>query len=402
MDSKLEPRPNAGLYEEYEQEIGRPLFLPLSRTKQFRTLLVIVLGTFAFVALLFFGVGYIVGTYRPKPKEPIPVKPSTLASVLPKLIEQNRPVFVWGPSGAGKSSVINQVGQAMKRKVADVRMSQLDSIDLRGFPVPDTKKKQMEWLPADFLPRKGDPAGILFLDEMNGAMPAVASACYQLILDRRIGQYELPDNWSIVAAGNNQGDRGITFQMAAPLANRFLHIDYEVDATDWQNRAQIDDIHPHIRAYLKLKTAALHNFDGVQNPRCFPTPRSWYAADAIYKGDFSAGEKFELIKGTVGEGAAGEFTGFCRDIKDMPDIDHILMDPKRAQLPGSLPVMHAVVTTLSDKTRAANFAKVMDYVERLGREIQVVFVREAAAKDKNILSTKRYVDWGLANADILV
>lgn len=387
--------------QSYEEEIGRPLFLPLSRTKQFRILLLIVVSTFTFVAALFFGIGYLVATRNP-PKETKPVKPSVLAHVLPKLLDDRQPVFIWGPSGAGKSSVVSQIAQATKRSLADVRVSQLDSIDLRGFPMPDTKKKQMEWLPADFLPRKGDAPGVLFLDEMNGGMPAVASACYQLILDRRIGQYELPDNWSIVAAGNNQGDRGITYQMAAPLANRFLHIDYEVDSTDWLMRAADDDIHPHIRAFIKLKTHALHAFDTTANPRCFPTPRAWYGVDRIYKRDYTAGEKFELIKGTVGEGAAGEFTGFVRDIKDMPDIDSIMMDPKRAQLPGSTPVTHAVVMTLSDKTKASNFDRVMDYVERLSREIQVAFVRAATARDKNILSTGRYAKWGLANQDILV
>lgn len=330
------------------------------------------------------------------------MKPSDIASILPSLLADGMSVFLWGPSGAGKSSVVRQMAANNNLLLADVRVGQLDSIDIRGFPWPDGKKKQMEWLPADFLPREGDPPGILFLDEMNSAEPAVSGACYQLILDRRIGKYKLPDNWGIVAAGNNQGDRGITYQMAAPLANRFLHIDYEVDSTDWLMRAADDDIHPHIRAFIKLKTHALHAFDTTANPRCFPTPRAWYGVDRIYKRDYTAGEKFELIKGTVGEGAAGEFTGFVRDIKDMPDIDSIMMDPKRAQLPGSTPVTHAVVMTLSDKTKASNFDRVMDYVERLSREIQVAFVRAATARDKNILSTGRYVKWGLANQDILV
>ena len=90
---------------------------------------------------------------------------------------------------------------------------------------------------------------------------------------------------------------------AAPLANRLLHIDYEVDSTDWLMRAADDDIHPHIRAFIKLKTHALHAFDTTANTRCFPTPRDWYGVDRIYKRDYTAGEKFELIKGTVGEGA---------------------------------------------------------------------------------------------------
>ena len=330
------------------------------------------------------------------------MKPSDIASILPSLLADNMSVFLWGPSGAGKSSVVRQMAANNNLLLADVRVGQLDSIDIRGFPWPDGKKKQMEWLPADFLPREGDPPGILFLDEMNSAEPAVSGACYQLILDRRIGKYKLPDNWGIVAAGNNTSDRGVTYQMPAPLANRFEHIDFEIDQTDWLRQAAIDDIHPHFRAYLKIKSHALHVFDPVQNPRSFPTPRSWYMADKIYKGNYTPNQRLELIKGAIGEGAAGEFFGFVRDIKDMPDIDHIMMDPRRAPLPGSTPVTHAVSMTLSDKAKAGNFAKLMDYIERLGREFQVAFVRAAVAREKNILNTERYIKWALANQNIMV
>lgn len=329
------------------------------------------------------------------------MKPSVLATELPFLIENRRPVFLWGKSGVGKSSVVNQIAQAMGRKVSDARMSQLDSIDLRGFPMPDTKKKTMEWLPADFLPRAGDPPGILFLDEFNGAMPATASAGYQLILDLRIGAYVLPKNWSIVAAGNGQDDRGITYQMAAPLSNRFVHLEYTLDSDDWQARASVDDIDPRIRAFLRLKPGALHIFDSTVNPRSFPTPRTWYFADEIVKAKRAPAAQLELLKGCIGEGAAVEFTAFCTQLKDMPDIDQIMLDPKKAPLPVSQPVMHAVVCALADRTKAANFPRIMDYVERMQREFQTVFIHDVGKREKPILSTRRYADWILANQHVI-
>lgn len=330
------------------------------------------------------------------------MKPSVIASVLPELIAMRRPIFLWGKPGIGKSSVVNQVAAAMKRQLNDVRLSQLDSIDLRGFPVPNLKDKRMDWLPASFLPGPKSPPGVLFLDEFNGAMPAVMSPAYQLILEHRIGDYVLPDNWSIVAAGNGGDDRGITHQMPAPLNNRFVHIDFELDATDWQLRATDDGIHPHIRAYLRMKPGSLHVFDSVANPRSFPTPRSWYFVNELYCKNFAAGELFELIKGTIGEGAAGEFIGFVRDIKDMPDIDSIMMDPKGAKLPGSQSVMHAVITTLSDKTKASNFGRLMGYVTRLPTEFQIVYARHAIAKDPNVTGCKEYAAWGLANQNVIM
>lgn len=330
------------------------------------------------------------------------MKPSAIAAVLPELIKARRPVFIHGKSGVGKSSVVHQITASMKRRLTDARASQMDSIDVRGFPVPDMKKKSMEWLPADFLPRESDPPGVLFLDELNGAMPTVASALYQLILDHRIGSYILPKNWSIVAAGNNMDDRGVTHQMPAPLNNRFVHIDFDLNADDWLIKAADDDVHPHIRAYLRLKPGSLHVFDSAVNPRSFPTPRSWYFADELYKTGYSSDNMLELLKGTVGEGAAAEFLGFVKSIADMPNIDSILMDPEGAKLPGNQAVMHAVVTTLESKTSVSNFARLMKYAKRLPREIQVVFVRAVIKKTPAIENTKEYMAWGLANQDILM
>jgi len=331
------------------------------------------------------------------------MKPSTIAKVLPKLMASKTSVFLWGKSGVGKSTVVKQVANELSLKLNDVRLSQLDSIDLRGFPCPDLKAGKMHWLPADFLPKETDPPGILFLDECNAALPAVASGAYQLILDRAIGSYKLPDHWAIVAAGNNVGDRGVTHSMPAPLNNRFIHLDFEIDADDWARQAQKDGIHRNIRSYIRFQPASLHDFDSAINPRNFPTPRSWYMVNTIYNDGYSPTETFEILKGVIGEGHAAKFVGYCRDIASMPDIDSILLNPDEAKLPGSQAVMHAVVTTLvDDKTTTSNFDRIMRYVARLPREIQVVFVRGATTKDEAIYQCPSYMDWGLANQDILI
>lgn len=332
------------------------------------------------------------------------MKPSVIKQVLPELFAMRRPVFIHGPSGAGKSSVVRQVCGAHDLMLRDVRMSQLDSIDLKGFPVPDIQRGVMKWLQADFLPTKDDPPGVLFLDEMNAAMPAVLSPAYQLILDLRLGDYEFPDHWRIVAAGNAAGDRGVTHQMPAPLNNRFLHIDYTIDADDWHKQALEDGIDRMIRSYLRLKPASLHVFDSAKNPRSFPTPRTWYFADQILKRKLKATVQHELLVGTIGEGAAAELTGFIKNAADMPDLDSIAMNPSGAKLPGNQSVMHAVVTTLVDeKVTASTFDRYMLYVERLPVEIQVVFVRSCVAKDEDgTTSCAAYQDWAIKNQSALV
>ena len=141
--------------------------------------------------------------------------------------------FIWGSPGVGKSSIIGQLARSLNLALRDIRALLLDPVDLRGLPyVADGRSK---WATPEFLPQEG--AGILLLDELNSAPAMVQAAFYQLILDRRLGEYTLPDGWVIIAAGNRDGDRAHTTRMPTPLRNRFVHLEFEVDAQEWSEWA---------------------------------------------------------------------------------------------------------------------------------------------------------------------
>ena len=193
------------------------------------------------------------------------MQPSSIRTALPRLIEKQRPVFLWGAPGVGKSDVVGQIATDLKLELRDVRLSLLDPIDLKGFPVVDTAKKQMKWLPADFLPTKG--RGLLFLDEMNSAPQSVQAAAYQLILNRKIGDYKLPDGWAVLAAGNRSSDRSVVHAMPAALANRFVHLDFDIDVNDWNYWAMTNGMHDDLRAFIQFRPNLLHSFDAASNPR---------------------------------------------------------------------------------------------------------------------------------------
>jgi hypothetical protein len=327
------------------------------------------------------------------------MKPSSIRTTLKHLITKKRPPFIWGAPGVGKSDVVRQVADDMKFELRDVRLSLLDPIDLKGFPTIDATKKLMKWLPADFLPTKGK--GILFLDEMNSAPQSVQAAAYQLVLNRKIGDYELPTSWAVVAAGNRASDRSVVHAMPAALANRFVHLDFDVNVEDWSHWAMNNEIHLDIRAFIRFRPNLLHSFDANTNPRAFPTPRSWVFVDDIYKNNLPADDEFELIKGTVGEGAAAEFSGFVRQIKDLPTIDQVLLDPDGTKLPSNPSAQYAMVTALDSKATTGNLARIMKYIERMPVEFQTVFVRSAIRRDSKLTGTKSYVDWGLKNSSVL-
>lgn len=328
------------------------------------------------------------------------MKPSSLRTAIPKLIAKQRPAFLWGAPGVGKSDLVAQVAEDNKLELRDVRLSLLDPIDLKGFPTIDTVKKQMKWLPADFLPKEGK--GLLFLDEMNQAPQSVQGAAYQLVLNRRIGEYELPEGWSVMAAGNRAGDRSIVHTMPSALANRFVHLDYDVNVDDWNMWAMENKLHDDLRAFIQFRPNLLHSFDPLTNPRAFPSPRSWAFVNDIYKDGYSEDDQLEMIKGTVGEGAAAEFSGFVRLIKDLPRVDQVLIDPDGTKVPESPAGMYAMVTALDAKATTNNLARIMTYTDRLPVEFQTVFVRSAIRRDPALTGTKCYMNWGIKNQAVLL
>ncbi|NQW80057.1 MAG: AAA family ATPase [Polaromonas sp.] len=327
------------------------------------------------------------------------MKPSAIRQALPRLLAKNRAAMLWGAPGVGKSDLVASVAADMKIELRDVRLSMLDPVDLKGFPTISTNKKQMSWLPADFLPTKGK--GILFLDEINHAPQAVQAPAFQLVLNRKLGDYELPVGWSVMAAGNRASDRSIAHAMPAALANRFVHLDYDVNVEDWNNWAMESGIHTDIRAFIRFRPNLLHSFDAASNPRAFPSPRSWSFVNDIYKDHLSQDTEFELIKGTIGEGASAEFSGFVRLIKDLPTVDAVLLDPQKTRLPESPAAQYALATALDAKTTVGNITRVMQYMERMPVEFQVLFMRSAIRRDDKLTGTKSFADWGVKHANVL-
>ncbi len=327
------------------------------------------------------------------------MRPSQVADSIKFLYEQRRPVFIWGPPGVGKSEVIKDTAAKHDLEVRDIRLSMLDPTDLKGFPIADMQEQVMRWLTANFLPRDPKSKGILFFDEANSAPKSVEAPMYQLTLDRMLGDYKLPDGWSIAMAGNRETDRAIANRMSSALGNRLIHIDYEIHLDDWITWAIEHKIETEMLAFMRFRPELLHKFD--TNSKAWPSPRSWMFANQIMHSGLPQDVEFELLKGTVGEGAAGEFSAFMNVFRDLPSVDKILVNPEREKVPGKPDALYAIATALATHVSKDNFERLMKYVTRLGTEFQVVFIRDAVRRKAPIENTRAFIKWSTENADVL-
>ena len=325
------------------------------------------------------------------------MKASCVSATLRSLLPIRQPVFLWGAPGIGKSAVVAQVATAGGLELQDVRALLLDPVDLRGLPfvVPDGTSR---WATPGFLPRDGT-RGILFLDELNAAPAMVQASLYQLVLDRKLGEYKLPDGWAIIAAGNREGDRAVTTRMPTPLRNRFVHIDFEVDADDWSQWAIQSGIRPEVIAFIRFRPTLLSAFD--RDATAFPSPRSWEFVSRILSTDPDPAIEYELIAGAAGTGAATEFSGFLRLFRDLPSIDAILLNPAAEAVPESPAAQYAVASALAQRATDTNFDRIYTYVARMPIEFRILCVRDASLRDAAIKYTAAYVKWAVENHHVL-
>lgn len=253
--------------------------------------------------------------------------------------------MIWGAPGIGKSSIVKQTAERHGIDFIDLRLSQLAPTDLRGLPVADQDAHVSRWLPPEFLPRAGQ--GILFLDEINLAPPVMQGMAQQLILDRRVGSYTVPEGWFIVAAGNRKEDRAASFDMPAPLANRFIHLEIEADLESFKHYALERGIDEQIIAFVMFRPELLHKLTPQQ--AAWPSPRSWDMADVLLKHHMDVGA-------AIGAGVATEFNAFRDLYTQVPDLDAILKNSAPQQWPDEPSVRYATVVGLTARARKAQTA----------------------------------------------
>lgn len=348
-------------------------------------------------------------------------------------IYASRPLMIHGSPGLGKSDAAAQAArdQADKRGLTqvamlsdvahltdpkgayglfDVRLSQCDPVDVGGLPVADHERGTQGRLVPDWFPstERADlpDYGILLLEEVVSAPPAVQAAAYQLTHDRRIGDKVMKEGWTVVLTGNLLSDGGVVHKMPTPLANRLMHVYVRSDVDSWCRWALTHNIAPEIVGFIRFRPDLLNNFEqhvkNKQTGHAFATERSWAMTSDLVGDGANSAVVAAMVAGTIGAGPAMEFSAFRKVWKEMPNIDQIMMDPNGAPVPDRGATAYAVSAALAGRAKPDNFSTILIYAERMPREFMMMIVKDSARRNRAVMSTSAFVKFSSVHSDLIM
>lgn len=335
------------------------------------------------------------------------INPQALIEELKDAVTAGYPAMIWGGPGIGKSDIPNQVAAQMGMNIIDFRANLFDPVDVRGIPylaqaTPESTK-YTSWAVPDVFPiaeRDGN-RGILFIDELPTAPPATQNAFLQLLLNRKLGDYELPVGWAIVCAGNRLTDSAAVYQMPSPVRNRLAHYELEPIIDDWVQWAHTNNINSDVIAFVQYRPGLLSSFDADEY--AFPTPRAWsMVSRKLSKANTDNDRLFYGVASLVGDGAAGEFVAFKEIANKLPDIDAIIADPSKYKRDDNPALLYALATAVAARASEDKMANIMKLADKLVVEYQVVLVKGCLARDRDLRQNPDVRKWITKNANVIL
>lgn len=322
------------------------------------------------------------------------ISTTELYNSIDMLLETDTPLFIHGSPGIGKSYIVADIAQKKELELVDVRLSQMDPVDLRG--VPSIQNNQTVWMPPVFFPKDMDSKGILFLDELNSAPPSVQAAIYQLVLNRQMGEYKLPDGWRIICAGNRVSDRGVVFRLPSPLVNRMVHLHVEARFEDFKLFAIKAGLHPFVIGFLGFRPDLLSTEPVVEddsNP-AFATPRSYHMLSNILKSRDDISAIAPIIYGTIGYSSGIEFTSYVRVYEELPDVAAIY-EGHYPEIKNQPALLYALVSALIEYYKGSDSHKehLFAFSETLPTEFGIMLIKDVIVKDESLALHSAFNEW---------
>ena len=321
------------------------------------------------------------------------------------MLELNKVPIIWGQPGAGKTEGVGQVLEANGALMVDLRLGQQDTVDLRGFPGIDKQAGsptfgQMIWFPPSRLPFIGndqypdDRLIGLVLDEFNQATPQVMGGAYQLLQERRYGEFVLKPNVRIIAMANRETDRGIANRTPLPLCNRAVHYNLVVNVRAFCEYAMGLGVPNWLIAFWLFRSELVNTFDPEKSDKAFATPRTWFAfVDFVKAQHWPEDLRTASCIGAVGQGPAMEALSF-REIADrVPKSKDILARPDTCDVPSEPSMQYAVCVKIAGEMTGKTAAPFYTYLKRMPPEFTVLGFTLAAKRDKTLFASAPFTDF---------
>jgi MoxR-like ATPase len=231
------------------------------------------------------------------------------ARELIRCLSHEQSVLLLSPPGVGKSDIVRQAAREANLECKSLLGTQIAPEDVSG--VPRIIGERSVFCPPRVLLPENATKFCLFLDELPACAPDVQKAFYSLLLERRIGEYSLPEGTWVVAAGNRAEDKALVRTISSALVNRVLILNVRIDVSEWVQWAQQNTIRKDIISFVEQSPESLLR-PVPDKPVPFSTPRAWAslsrALDLVgQRGQLTASLVRALAVGRVSEDDARRF-----------------------------------------------------------------------------------------------
>lgn len=322
------------------------------------------------------------------------VTPEECSDLLDLCLANDKRLMIWGAPGIGKTHLVRASAKRFGGGYLPLHLTLMEPIDIRGMPVVSEDRTAVYWVPMGELPSDPNSKGVIHLDEVNTADPAVMAAAMQFVLDGRIGEYTLPPGWQIVACGNRTADGASARKMPTGLSDRFSHVELQVSVDNWTVWAIENGLEHALIAFINFRKNALHQFDSSRTVNA--TPRGWGDVNDVLKLDpkLDSPATFAYAAGRVGLGEATELRSFIRVWKDLPDIQKILSGEIKELTKSNDPsVKYAVTMALALAAKKGQMDAMLRFLDTIGPEFSRLAVFAALRRDGSIATDAGYKDW---------
>jgi hypothetical protein len=307
-----------------------------------------------------------------------------------------------GKPGGGKSALSRDVMHDPAlglQLVIEFNGSLREPADILGIPFKSDDGTHSKWLPPEEMWMLQHGRVGLILEEYSDATVAMQNAECRVIYDRYAGQLKLSDTLFIIGTGNRTEDKSGANRVTSKFHNRVRQYMFDENIDDWADWALNKGIDVILIQFLRFRPNLLSDF--VPDRAINPTPRKWEDVSLI-PSELPTNLYFESVAGDVGEGAAAEYTGFRRIYEGLPNIDGIIMNPAKADVPKDPAVLYALTGALAHRVSKDNFDRVSEYTQRLPSDFQVMCINDALKLKPEIKQTKAFVQFAVRNSNLLI